>query len=140
MTTLRVQTRRVSEGGPSLTRRVCLALTLRIAAHPTIRGVVRQAALVPVGRSQLAQAVARDGVSCRGHIHAINPGGVEAEDLRLVLPRELAVAEAFAQLVRNLEPLHQVDDPLRRAPPEAVGAPEDAIDAVMQDVLANQVH
>src|SRR5262249_16421035 len=52
---------------------------------------------------------------------------------------QLGVAEFLAQFVADLEPLECIDHPLRRAPPEAVGAPHDVIDAVVFDVLADQV-
>src|SRR5262249_41018558 len=98
-------------------------ITLHIATHPAVGGVVRQTALLQVGCPEFAQAVLADGVARRADVDSVDPGGIEAGGLWPVLPGELAVTEAFAQLVGDLKALHQIDDPLRRAPPQAVGTP-----------------
>jgi len=74
------------------------------------------------------------------YVHVVQSGRVQAEDSRLVVFAKLGVAELLANLVGNLESLESVDHPLRRAPPEAIGAPNDMVGAVVFDVLADQVH
>src|SRR5262245_49188130 len=106
---------------------------LRIGTHPTVGGVVAHAAALQVGRLQLAQRVRGQRVALGLHVDAVDLGRVEAEDLRLVVLRELLVPELLAQLVCDLEPLHQVDHPLWRAPPQTVRAPEHVIDPVVLD-------
>src|SRR6516162_5160085 len=52
---------------------------------------------------------------------------VLAEDLRLDLRRQLWVAVAFDQLVRDLELPESVDLPLRIAPKARIGPPHDVV-------------
>src|SRR5882672_5691017 len=71
--------------------------------------------------------------------HAVEAGGVEAEDLGLALLRERGVAEALLELGRDLERPQRLDLSLGRAVPDRVGAPDDVVLADEPEQLAEHV-
>src|SRR5438445_3107406 len=58
-------------------------------------------------------------------VDPVEPGGVETEDASLGTRREGRVPELLLHGGRDHERLERVDLPLRRAPPDRVGPPED---------------
>src|SRR5262245_61729074 len=64
-----------------------------IATYPTIGGVLALSAAIQVGPLHLLQRVLRQRLALRLHVDAVELGGVQAEDLRLVLLGQLLVAE-----------------------------------------------
>src|SRR5262249_26672670 len=111
-------------------------------AHPALRVVSRISSDLFIRILALLEAldrVIRQRVKLRLRIDLIQLCRVQAEDVRLILLRQLLVAELLAQLVADLEALHQINRPLRRAPPQAISAPDDVVGTVELDVLADQV-
>src|SRR5262249_21872005 len=109
-------------------------------AHPAVSGVAALTAAIQVGKFQLLKPVGSHGVAFGLHVDVVELRGVQPEDLGLVFFGELLVAELLAELVADLEPLERVNGPLRRPPPQTIGAPDDMIGAVIFDVLAYPVH
>ena len=68
-----------------------------------------------------------------------HPRCVESEDLRLALHRQLRIAEALLVLGGDLERTEGRDLILRRAVPDAVGAPHDVVLADGDQQLAEQM-
>src|SRR5882724_4761469 len=110
---------------------------LRFCAHPTIRRVLTLPATIQKGGLEPRQGVLRKRLELCRRIDAVDFGGVQAEDLGLVLLGELGIAELLAQLVSDLEALEGFDDPLRRTPPQAIRSPDDVVHAVGFDVATD---
>src|SRR5215471_9685261 len=64
-----------------------------------------------------------------GGLYIPDPRRVLAKHLRLDLGRQLRIAVAFDQLVRDLELAEGVDLPLRVAPQARIGPPHDVVRA-----------
>src|SRR5689334_14746015 len=67
------------------------AAALIIGANPAVGPVHRPAAPVEIGRLEAAQRIGRQRIAPGLQIHLVQPGGVLAEDLGLVLLGDLLV-------------------------------------------------
>src|SRR5688572_7673427 len=74
-----------------------------------------------------------------GRSKAVDPRGVQAEDLRPQGGGDLGVAVALPERGGGLERPERLDLVLRRAVPDRVGPPEDVIGAAGADQLAKRV-
>src|SRR5262249_38682494 len=72
-------------------------------------------------------------------LHPVEAGRVLAEDAALRALRERRIAELLLQRRRDLQVLERVDQPLRRAPPDGVRAPEDVPGAEGLQELSDEV-
>src|SRR6478752_2447408 len=99
---------------------VVIKFRLAISPHPAVGGVGPLAALAQIGLLQAAERVFGKGLPTGFDIDAVNLRGVEAENLGFVVFGQLGISELVAQLVGDLKALERIDDPLRRAPPEAI--------------------
>src|SRR5215470_19877180 len=97
---------------------------LIVRPDPAISRVLTRDPRVLVRLLDLGDDIGLDRVTLRLHVHAVNPRGIQAEDLRFHFLGQLGITELLAELVADLEALEGIDGPLRRSPPQAVGAPD----------------
>src|SRR5262249_5485374 len=74
---------------------------------------------------ELCELVARQRAALRLRLHSVETRRVEPEDQALRPLGEGWVPELLLHLLGDRERLEGVDEPLRRSPPDGVGAPED---------------
>ena len=74
-----------------------------------------------------------------GSVDAVGTHGVAAEDLSLDGPGQRRVSETFLEFGADLEGTKRLDLVLRRAEPDGVGAPQDAVLAQVHEELAQNV-
>ncbi len=88
-----------------------------VCPHPTVGSIVPHSSAVQIPDLQPADRILGECGALLCGIDSVEPCGVEAEDLCLVLIGELGVAKLLAELVGDLESFEGSDDPLRRSPP-----------------------
>src|SRR5262249_38230146 len=74
---------------------------------------------------ELRELVARQRAELRLRLHSVETRRVEPEDQALRPLGEGWVAELLLHLLGDRERLVGIDEPLRRSPPDGIGAPED---------------
>src|SRR5262249_31509275 len=87
----------------------------------------------------LREPVARQGAALRLRLHSVETRRVEPEDQALRPLGEGRVPELLLHRFGDRERLEGVDEPLRRSPPDGVGAPEDVARPESLQELAHEV-
>src|SRR2546425_11267970 len=95
--------------------------------YPAVLGVARRCSGLLVELLYLIDIVARYWVSLRLRVDPVNARRIQAEDLPLDLRAERLVAELLHQRAWHLQAAQRLDLPLRRAPPDRIGAPQDVV-------------
>src|SRR2546423_1686202 len=85
--------------------------SLIVGSQPAISRIAALPASFEVSSLQLLQPVSRERIASGFDINVVDPGRVEAEDLRLVFFGDLSVAELLAHLIADLEPLEGINYP-----------------------------
>ena len=111
------------------------------ASPPRLRAVGRERGSSAPAYAARARSIviARKVLLQRRRVERIHLHGILAEYLALQRRRELGIAVLLAQLRGDLERAKRVDLVLRRAVPDAVGAPEHVVLADGLDELAQRV-
>ena len=108
---------------------------LDLGGVPRPVGGVLGADLAP----DLLQVAAGELAPLRLRLDPVDPGAVQAQDLRLALAGQLRVAEALLELARDLERAEGLDLVLGSAVEDAVGAPQHVVLADVAEQLAEHV-
>src|SRR5687768_5267645 len=108
-------------------RKLSIASPASLRSHPPILRIRRPHALRPVLRFQPRHVIGGNGVHLCFYIDAVNFGGIQAKDLCLYPVGQRFEAESFLQFVGDLQPAESLDLPLRAAPPDRIGAPQNMI-------------
>src|SRR5712692_2672988 len=100
--------------------------TQRVGADPAVLSVARRRGTgLLVHPTKLFEVIAGQGIASGLGIHAIDARSVETEDVALDVGRQRPPAKALRQLVGHFQAAEGLNLPLRRSPPDRVGAPED---------------
>src|SRR6266581_3543092 len=103
---------------------------VHLRRNPAVLGVAgRNSTGLLIHPTQLFEVIARHRIAFGFRINAVHARGVEAEDAPLYVIGQRFPTKTLHQLVGHFQPAKSFDLPLRRAPPDRVGSPQDVVGA-----------
>ena len=85
---------------------------LTVIPNPAVSRILRLSTLIQVGCLEAGNGIGGKSFELGVDIDSIQPRRVQTEDLGLIFAGQPGVSELLAQLIRDLEPLEGIDDPL----------------------------
>src|SRR5207244_12104829 len=117
-------------GESSNSRRTAISegINRLLRRNPAVLGVARRNSTgLLIHPTQLFDVIARHRIAFGFGINAVHARGVEAEDAPLYFIGQWFPTKTLHQLIGHFQATKGFDLPLRRAPPDRVGSPEDVV-------------